>query len=92
VPPGQSEREQADPPDLPPADAHYRQALARADELGMRPLAAHCHLGLGMLYRRMGDAAKGDASLTTAITLYREMDMRSWRERAESEIIKPGWF
>ena len=49
---------QADPPDLESADAHYRQALARADELGMRPLAAHCHLGLGTLYRRTGDAAR----------------------------------
>ena len=38
---------QADPPDLESAETHYRQALARADELGMRPLAAHCHLGLG---------------------------------------------
>ncbi|HSF02570.1 MAG TPA: hypothetical protein VLA62_06150, partial [Solirubrobacterales bacterium] len=33
---------QADPPDPESAQAHYSQALARADELGMRPLAAHC--------------------------------------------------
>src|SRR5262249_51526085 len=39
----------ADPPDVKSAEEHYRQALARADELGMRPLAAHCHLGLGKL-------------------------------------------
>jgi predicted ATPase len=39
----------ADPPDLESAEAHYGRALARVDELGMRPLAAHCHLGLGKL-------------------------------------------
>ena len=50
---------QADPPDLESAEAHYRQALARADELGMRPLVAHCHLGLGKLYRRTGDQREG---------------------------------
>src|SRR5262249_49568872 len=49
---------QADPPDLESAEKHYRQALTRADELGMRPLAAHCHLGLGKLYRRTGDGVK----------------------------------
>ena len=39
-----------DPPEVEPAEAHYRQALALAEELGMRPLQAHCHLGLGRLY------------------------------------------
>ena len=43
-----------DPPDSEQAEAHYRQALALADELGMRPLQAHCHLGLGVLYARTG--------------------------------------
>ena len=57
---------QADPPDLESAEEHYRQALARADELGMRPLVAHCHLGLGKLYRRTGDGAKAEEHLTTA--------------------------
>jgi len=33
------------------AMTHYRQALALADELGMRPLVAHCHLGLGIASR-----------------------------------------
>jgi tetratricopeptide (TPR) repeat protein len=66
---------QAHPPDLESAETHYRQALARAEELGMRPLAAHCHLGLGKLYRRTGDQAKAQEHLTTATTMYREMDM-----------------
>src|SRR5213594_4166242 len=29
------------------AEGYYRDALALAGELGMRPLVAHCHLGLG---------------------------------------------
>jgi hypothetical protein len=41
----------------------------------MRPLVAHCHLGLGKLYRRTGDGAKAKEHLTTATTMYREMDM-----------------
>ena len=49
----------ADPPDAEAAEAHYRQALALADELGMRPLVAHCHLGLGKLYRRTGERREG---------------------------------
>ena len=75
---------QADPPDLESAEAHYRQALARADELGMRPLVAHCHLGLGKLYRRTGDRAKAGEHLATATTMYREMDMGFWLEQAEA--------
>jgi hypothetical protein len=51
----------------------------------MRPLAAHCHLGLGTLYRRTGDEAKAKEHLTTAATMYREMDMRSWLEKADAE-------
>jgi tetratricopeptide (TPR) repeat protein len=77
---------QADPPDQESAQAHYRQALARADELGMRPLAAHCHLGLGKLYRRVGKRELAQEHLTTATTMYRGMDMRFWLEQAEAEI------
>ena len=43
-----------DPPDVTPAETHYHQALALATELGMRPLQAHCHLGLGTLYATAG--------------------------------------
>jgi class 3 adenylate cyclase/tetratricopeptide (TPR) repeat protein len=73
----------ADPPDLPSALVHYGRALARADELGMRPLAAHCHLGLGKLCHRTGDVAKAREHLTTAATMYREMGMGFWLEKAE---------
>jgi tetratricopeptide (TPR) repeat protein len=79
----------ADPPDLEAAKGHYTQALARADDLGMRPLAAHCHLGLGTLYRSSGDHAKAQEHLTTAATMYREMDMGFWLEKAEAELGLP---
>jgi tetratricopeptide (TPR) repeat protein len=75
----------ADPPDLESAEEHYRLALARADELEMRPLVAHCHLGLGKLYRRTGDQAKAAEHLTLATTMYREMGMGFWLEKADAE-------
>jgi tetratricopeptide (TPR) repeat protein len=77
---------EADPPELESAQSYYRQALARAEELGMRPLVAHCHLGLGKLYRRTGDGAKAQEHLTTAATMYREMGMTFWLEKADAEL------
>jgi len=68
------------------AEGYYREALALADELGMRPLVAHCHLGLGKLYRRAGKQHEAQEHLTTATTMYREMDMRLWLEQAETEM------
>ena len=47
------------PAEVEPAEAHYRQALALAEELGMRPLQAHCHLGLGTLYAKTRPAGAG---------------------------------
>ncbi len=67
------------------AEAHYREALALAGALGMRPLVAHCHLGLGKLYRRVGKREQAREHLNTAVPLYREMDMRFWLEQAEPE-------
>src|SRR5262249_39849932 len=49
----------ADPPDAEQAETHYQQALALAEELGMRPLQAHCHRGLGTLYAATGQRAAG---------------------------------
>ena len=74
-----------DPSDVQEAEAHYRSAIGLAHELGMRPLAAHCHLGLGKLYRRTGKRQEAQEHLTTAATMYREMDMRFWLEQAEAE-------
>src|SRR5262249_4599252 len=55
-----------DPPDVEQAEGYYRQALALAEELGMRPLAAHCHLGLGSLFQKMGRSEPAQVELTTA--------------------------
>ncbi len=72
------------------AETHYREALNLAETRGMRPLVAHCHLGLGTLYRRTGDRAKANEHLTTAATMYREMDMRFWLEKAEGALKEAG--
>ena len=64
---------------------YYRQALVLAEPRGMRPLVAHCHLGLGKLYRRTGKREQAQEHLTTATTMYREMGMRFWLEKAEAE-------
>jgi class 3 adenylate cyclase/tetratricopeptide (TPR) repeat protein len=66
--------------------AHYRKALALAEPRGMRPLIAHCHLGLGKLYRRTGNREEAREHLTTATTMYREMDMMFWLEQAGPEL------
>jgi class 3 adenylate cyclase/tetratricopeptide (TPR) repeat protein len=75
----------ADSPDTDTAEGHYCRALVLAGELGMRPLVAHCHLGLGQLYQSMGKREQAQEHLITAITMYREMDMRFWLEKAETE-------
>ena len=78
----------ADPPDVVQAEAHYQQALALAEELGMRPLVAHCHLGLGRLYGQTGRGEQARAALTTAIDLYRAMDMTFWLPQAEAALAQ----
>jgi tetratricopeptide (TPR) repeat protein len=62
--------------DAESGEAHYGQALALAERLGMRPLVAHCHFGLGKLYWRTSKRQQAQEHLTTATTMYREMDMR----------------
>ena len=74
-----------DPPEIETAEQHYRQGLALAAERGMRPLVAHCHLGLGKLYWRTGKREQAQDHLTTATTMYREMDMDFWLEQAKVE-------
>jgi tetratricopeptide (TPR) repeat protein len=80
----------ADPPDAEQAEAHYQQALALADELGMRPLVAHCHRGLGRLYSQTGRGEQARAALATAIDLYRAMDMTFWLPQAETALAQVG--
>jgi class 3 adenylate cyclase/tetratricopeptide (TPR) repeat protein len=78
------------PPDVDKGEGHYRHAMALAAELGMRPLVAHCHLGLGKLYQYTGKREQAREHLTTATTMYREMDMRFWLEQAEAETKELG--
>jgi tetratricopeptide (TPR) repeat protein len=74
---------QSDPPEVESAEASYCQALAFAEALGMRPLQAHCHRGLGILYAQTGQRAQARAALSTAIDLYRTMDMTFWLPQTE---------
>jgi len=75
-----------DRPDVATAEAHYGAAMALASELGMRPLVAHCHLGLGKLYRRAGKRPQAKEQLITAMSMFREMDMGFWLQKAEAEL------
>jgi tetratricopeptide (TPR) repeat protein len=77
---------QRHPPVAEPAEDYYRQAIALADELGMRPLLAHCHLGLGTLYVRMGRTGPAYAELSAATELYRAMEMTFWLPQAEAAL------
>jgi tetratricopeptide (TPR) repeat protein len=76
--------------DAETGEAHYRKALALAEPRGMRPLIAHCHLGLGTLSRRIGNREQAHEHLSTAARMYREMDMRFWLEKVEIEMREPG--
>ena len=77
-----------EPPDIEQAEAHYQHALALARELGMRPLQAHCHHSLGTLYRQTGRDELAQAALSTAIEMYRAMDMTFWLPQAEAALAQ----
>ena len=70
------------------AEAHYRQALTLAEELGMRPLQAHCHRGLGTLYATTGQREQARAALSTAIEMYRGMEMTFWLPETEAALAQ----
>jgi sugar phosphate isomerase/epimerase len=61
----------------------YREAVDLATELNMRPLVAHCHLGLGKIYRRTAKPEQAQEHLAAAMTMYRDMGMTYWLEKAE---------
>jgi class 3 adenylate cyclase/tetratricopeptide (TPR) repeat protein len=73
-------------PDVEQVEAFYQQALTLAEELGMRPLQAHCHQGLGTLYTKISRRERARAALTTALELYRAMDMTFWIPQAEAAL------
>jgi tetratricopeptide (TPR) repeat protein len=77
-----------DPPQVVEADAYYRQAVTLAEDLGMRPLVAHCHLGLGTLYAKTGQREQASTELTAAIALYRAMEMTFWLPQAEAAVAQ----
>ena len=77
-----------EPPDYEPTEVHYQQALALADELGMCPLLAHCHLGLGTLYVATGQQEQARTALSAALALYRAMDMTFWLPQAEAALAQ----
>jgi predicted ATPase len=77
-----------EPPEVESAETHYHQAVALAEELGMRPLLAHGHLGLGTLYAKTGRPEQARAALSTAVALYRAMDMTFWRPQAEAALAQ----
>ena len=66
--------------------ARYGEALLLADELGMRPLIAHCHADLAKLFRRPRKRTESDERFATATMMYRDMGMTYWLERAQREL------
>ena len=77
------------PPRIETSRQHFGLALALADTLGMRPLAARCHLGLGRLARRLGDMTAARPHLDTARALLETMQMRYWLDRLALDRIGP---
>jgi tetratricopeptide (TPR) repeat protein len=73
----------ADPPNVTQAETHYQQALAQAEALGMRPLQAHCHRGLGTLYAATGQQEQARIALSTAVEMYQSMEMTFWLPQTE---------
>jgi tetratricopeptide (TPR) repeat protein len=77
-----------EPPEVELAEDYYQQALTLADELGMRPLQAHCHLGLGTLYAKIDRREQARVELSAAMALYRAMDMTFWLLQAEAALAQ----
>jgi tetratricopeptide (TPR) repeat protein len=75
-------------PDVAAAARYYQQAIALAQELGMRPLLAHSHFGVGILYSHLGQRAQATAALSTAVELYRAMAMTFWLPQAEAALAQ----
>jgi tetratricopeptide (TPR) repeat protein len=81
---------QRQPPEAEQAEAFYRQALALAEELGMRPLQAHCNHSLGTLYKTLGRREQARVALTTATELYRTMEMTYWLPQTKAALAQVG--
>jgi class 3 adenylate cyclase/tetratricopeptide (TPR) repeat protein len=70
------------------AETYYRHALTLAEELGMRPLQTHCHRGLGMLYATTGQREQARTELSTAMEMYRSMEMIFWLPQTEAALAQ----
>jgi tetratricopeptide (TPR) repeat protein len=79
---------QTNPLDVQQTEARYQEALMLAKELGMRPLQAHCHRGLGTLYAQTDRPEQAHSALSTAIALYRAMEMTFWLPQAEAALAE----
>jgi class 3 adenylate cyclase len=77
-----------EPRESGPAEDDYRQTLVLAEELGMRPLVAHCHRGLGTLYAKIGHREQARAEGSIAIELYKAMDMTFWLPQSEAALAQ----
>ena len=84
---GESSGQGARPP-VDEAATSYRRALVLAHELGMRPLQAHCHRGLGTLYAANGQREQACAALATAMTMYQAMEMTFWLPQTEAALAQ----
>ena len=71
---------------MEPAASYYAQALTLAGELAMQPLAARCHFGLGRLHARAGERTRALEHLAGAMTMFRNMGMSFWLDKAESAL------
>ena len=76
------------PPECESAEAHFHQALALAEELGMRPLQAHCHRSLGTLYAATGQREQARTALSAAVDLYQAMEMAFWLPEAAAALAQ----
>ena len=65
------------------ATLSYQPARGLAEALGMRPLQAHCHRGLGMLYATVDQREQARTALTMAIEMYRGIEMTFWLPQTE---------
>ena len=79
-----------EPVNMDAAESSYLAASKLASELGMRPLVAHCHRGLGTLYRKTAKLDPADEHLATAATMYREMGMGFWLEQTQPDARERG--
>jgi hypothetical protein len=72
------------------AERRFGETLALSAQMGTRPMEAHCHLGLGRLYRLIGRRDEARTELSTAVAMLREMGMAFWLTEAQAELSQLG--